>query len=167
MKIMLVDDSKTMRNIQKSVLSTLGYREIAEACDGQDALSKVVAFAPDLMLVDWNMPNMDGLQLAAVSEQGRMLIFALSDLPELPRGKGNKIIQIASRDIEARLDFVRFLTLIPRGAALTVYSGKRYFKMTPGNLAEFVGERGRRGKKLPRGFQRVDKIEINEMDAPV
>ena len=61
MKILLVDDSKTMRNIQKSVLGQLGYTTIEEACDGQDALSKVGACAPDLMLVDWNMPNMDGL----------------------------------------------------------------------------------------------------------
>ncbi|MGP1271773.1 MAG: response regulator [Phycisphaerales bacterium] len=61
MKILLVDDSKTMRNIQKSVLAQLGYTSVEEACDGQDALSKVGAFAPDLMLVDWNMPNMDGL----------------------------------------------------------------------------------------------------------
>ena len=61
MKIMLVDDSKTMRNIQKSVLAQLGYTTVEEACDGQDALSKVGAFGPDLLLVDWNMPNMDGL----------------------------------------------------------------------------------------------------------
>jgi len=61
MKVMLVDDSRTMRNIQKSVLSQLGHTEIEEACDGQDALSKVGAFEPDLLLVDWNMPNMDGL----------------------------------------------------------------------------------------------------------
>jgi len=61
MKIMLVDDSKTMRSIQKSVLGQLGYSEIEEACDGQDALSKVGAFQPDLLLVDWNMPNMDGI----------------------------------------------------------------------------------------------------------
>jgi len=61
MKILLVDDSKTMRNIQKSILTQLGYSEIEEACDGQDALSKVGAFAPELLLVDWNMPNMDGL----------------------------------------------------------------------------------------------------------
>ncbi len=61
MKIMLVDDSKTMRNIQKSVLAQLGHTEIEEACDGVDALSKVAAFGPDLLLVDWNMPNMDGL----------------------------------------------------------------------------------------------------------
>jgi len=61
MKIMLVDDSKTMRSIQNSVLGQLGYSEIEEACDGQDALSKVGAFQPDLLLVDWNMPNMDGI----------------------------------------------------------------------------------------------------------
>lgn len=61
MRIMLIDDSKTMRNIQKSVLGQLGYTDVEEACDGVDALSKVGAFNPGLILVDWNMPNMDGL----------------------------------------------------------------------------------------------------------
>lgn len=61
MKIMLIDDSRTMRNIQKSVLAQLGYTEIEEACDGQDAMNKIGAFQPDLVLVDWNMPVMDGL----------------------------------------------------------------------------------------------------------
>lgn len=69
MKIMLIDDSKTMRNIQRSVLSTLGYNEIEEACDGQDALSKVGAFGPDLILVDWNMPTMDGLTFVKTFRQ--------------------------------------------------------------------------------------------------
>lgn len=61
MKIMLVDDSRTMRNIQKNVLGQLGYSDLVEACDGMDALSKVGAEDPDLILLDWNMPNMDGL----------------------------------------------------------------------------------------------------------
>ena len=61
MKVMLVDDSKTMRNIQKGILTQLGYDNLEEACDGLDALSKVGAFQPELLLVDWNMPNMDGL----------------------------------------------------------------------------------------------------------
>ncbi|MFO0858198.1 MAG: response regulator [Phycisphaerales bacterium] len=61
MRILLVDDSKTMRNIQKAVLSQLGHTDVLEAQDGQDALSKAPAFNPELMLVDWNMPNMDGL----------------------------------------------------------------------------------------------------------
>lgn len=61
MKVMLIDDSKTMRNIQKGILTQLGYTQVEEACDGLDALSKVGAFQPTLLLVDWNMPNMDGL----------------------------------------------------------------------------------------------------------
>jgi two-component system chemotaxis response regulator CheY len=50
-----------MRNIQKSILTSLGYTELMEACDGVDALAKVGDFKPELLLVDWNMPNMDGL----------------------------------------------------------------------------------------------------------
>jgi two-component system chemotaxis response regulator CheY len=61
MRIMLVDDSKTMRNIQRNVLSQLGFTDVHEACDGLDALSKVDAVKPNLILVDWNMPVMDGI----------------------------------------------------------------------------------------------------------
>ena len=61
MKIMLVDDSKTMRTIQKSVLAQLGYSDIQEACDGEEAMELLETSAPDLLLVDWGMPNMDGL----------------------------------------------------------------------------------------------------------
>lgn len=61
MRIFIVDDSKTMRNIQKSTLATLGHTDIEEAGDGQDALSRVDAFNPDLILLDWNMPVMDGI----------------------------------------------------------------------------------------------------------
>ena len=61
MKVLLVDDSKTMRNIEKGILATLGYTDVEEAVDGLDALSKAGAVEPELLLVDWNMPNMDGL----------------------------------------------------------------------------------------------------------
>jgi len=65
MKFMLVDDSRTMRNIQKKVLADLGPMEFAEAGDGVEAL-QVIAQHPDgfqMMLIDWNMPNMDGITL--------------------------------------------------------------------------------------------------------
>lgn len=61
MRVLLVDDSKTMRNIVKGVLATMGVTAIEEAGDGQDALSRVEAFNPDLILLDWNMPVMDGI----------------------------------------------------------------------------------------------------------
>lgn len=63
MKILLVDDSRTIRNIQKNVLGQLGHSEILEAGDGVEALQVLKLSRPDLMLVDWNMPNMDGLTL--------------------------------------------------------------------------------------------------------
>ena len=61
MKVLLIDDSKTMRNIQKGILAQVGYTDIEQACDGVDAFSKLGDYQPDLILVDWNMPNMDGL----------------------------------------------------------------------------------------------------------
>ena len=61
MQVLVVDDSKTMRNIQKGVLTQLGYETILEAADGMDALSQASPGELSLILVDWNMPNMDGL----------------------------------------------------------------------------------------------------------
>ncbi|MEM7754297.1 MAG: response regulator [Planctomycetota bacterium] len=69
MKVLLIDDSKTMRNIQKSVLRQLGHTEVEEACDGQDALNVLQNYDPDLILVDWNMPNMDGLTFVKTYRQ--------------------------------------------------------------------------------------------------
>ena len=63
MKILLVDDSRTIRNIQKGVLKQIGHEDVMEANDGVEALAAIVAERPDLVLVDWNMPNMDGLTL--------------------------------------------------------------------------------------------------------
>jgi two-component system chemotaxis response regulator CheY len=63
MKILLVDDSSTMRRIQKNTLSSLGYTDVLEAEDGADALEKLRQ-NPDvqLTLMDWNMPNMTGIE---------------------------------------------------------------------------------------------------------
>ncbi|MGB2985787.1 MAG: response regulator [Phycisphaerae bacterium] len=63
MKILLVDDSRTIRNIQKNVLKQLNHTDVAEAADGVEALEMFSEQVPDLMLVDWNMPNMDGITL--------------------------------------------------------------------------------------------------------
>ena len=62
MKIMLVDDSETVRDVCKSLLINLGYIHIVEACDGMDAKQKVFFEKPDLILLDWNMPNVNGLE---------------------------------------------------------------------------------------------------------
>jgi len=65
MKFLLVDDSKTMRNIQKKILEQLGPVEFSEADDGVEALAVIEKSGGgfDMILVDWNMPNMDGITL--------------------------------------------------------------------------------------------------------
>lgn len=78
MRILLVDDSTTMRNIQRKILSGLGYTEISEAGDGVQALAAFAARRPDLMLVDWNMPNMDGLTLVRkIREQDKTVLMMM------------------------------------------------------------------------------------------
>ena len=65
MNVLLVDDSKTMRNIQKAALATMGAVTTTEAADGVEGLKAISAAAApfDLILVDWNMPNMNGLEM--------------------------------------------------------------------------------------------------------
>lgn len=63
MKVLLVDDSRTIRNIQKKAFAQLGCEDIAEAGDGVEALQVLAQSKPDLVLIDWNMPNMDGITL--------------------------------------------------------------------------------------------------------
>lgn len=63
MRILLVDDSRTIRNIQKNVLAQIGYSDVVEAADGLEALNQIAEHKPELVLVDWNMPNMDGITL--------------------------------------------------------------------------------------------------------
>ncbi len=98
--------------------------------------------------------------LAAITTEGHMLVIPLKVLPELARGKGNKIIQIPPARLRKREEYVKLIEIIPDGAAIKIYAGKQSVRFTPGNIAAFVGERGRRGKKLPRGFRKVDRIEI-------
>jgi two-component system chemotaxis response regulator CheY len=63
MKVLVVDDSRTIRRIQRNVLAQLGYTDVLEACDGVEALRLIGLHTFDLLLVDWNMPNMDGITL--------------------------------------------------------------------------------------------------------
>jgi topoisomerase-4 subunit A len=98
--------------------------------------------------------------VVAITNEGRMLAFALSDLPELPRGKGNKIIGIPAARASERLEYVIALCVLGADDALTVHAGRRYLNMRLADLEHYRGERGRRGNKLPRGFQSVDRIEV-------
>ncbi|MBT3310921.1 MAG: DNA topoisomerase IV subunit A [Desulfobacterales bacterium] len=100
--------------------------------------------------------------LAAITNEGRLLIFPLRKLPTLQRGKGNKIINIPKARVKSRDEYISILVTFPTGSELTIHAGKRFLTLKAGNLSEYEGERGRRGKKLPRGYQKVDYVEIAE-----
>ncbi|MCU7932698.1 MAG: DNA topoisomerase IV subunit A [Candidatus Thiodiazotropha sp. (ex Codakia rugifera)] len=101
-------------------------------------------------------------RVVAISNEGRMLVFPVTELPQLARGKGNKIISIPPKRVTSREEFVVALAVVPQGGSLTAHAGKRYIVLKPSDLDNYQGERGRRGGKLPRGFQRVDRVEVSE-----
>jgi len=101
-----------------------------------------------------------GDRVAAVTNEGRLLVFPLAELPQLARGKGNKIIAIPPKRVESREEYVVALAVVPRGKSLVAHAGKRHIQLKPSDLDSYQGERGRRGGKLPRGFQRVDRAEV-------
>ena len=103
----------------------------------------------------------EGSWVAAVTTEGRLLVFPLEDLPQLSRGKGNKIIGIPAARVQSREEFVVAVQVITEKDALLVYAGKRHIKLKFSELEHYRGERGRRGNKLPRGFQKVDAVSVD------
>ena len=101
-------------------------------------------------------------EVVSISNEGRMLMFELKSLPELSKGKGNKILNIPSVRVAERIEFVVAIAVISKNQHLAIHSGKRHISLSMSDLEHYRGERGRRGNKLPRGFQKVDKVEVRE-----
>ncbi|MDA0953215.1 MAG: DNA topoisomerase IV subunit A, partial [Proteobacteria bacterium] len=102
------------------------------------------------------IPVGDDLLVASVSSEGRLLVFPLSDLPELARGKGNKIISIPSARVKTREEMMTAVAVLTPESKLVLHAGKRHLSLKLQELDHYRGERGRRGSKLPRGLQNVD-----------
>ena len=98
--------------------------------------------------------------LAAITNQGRMLVFPCSELPQLARGKGNKIIGIPKANFDSGEDFLQEVVTLNEEKELKLISGKRHFTIKFKDLENFAGNRGRRGNFLPKGFRKVDRVEV-------
>jgi topoisomerase-4 subunit A len=98
--------------------------------------------------------------VAAVTSQGRLLVFPLKDLPELSRGKGNKLINVPSAAFKSGEETMVSVAVIHAGADLLVHAGQRHLRMKRKDLQHYLGERARRGHKLPRGFQKADLLSV-------
>ena len=102
--------------------------------------------------------------VAAFSNEGRLLIFPISELPQMARGKGVKIMNIPSARVKERLEFMSHLLVFSEVDTIVVHSGKRKLSLKIDDLEHYRGERARRGLKLPRGFQKVDSVSLEKGD---
>jgi topoisomerase-4 subunit A len=102
--------------------------------------------------------------LLAITQAGRMLMFPVGELPQMSKGKGNKIISIPSAEAAAGTDKLAWLMILPPGSNITLHVGKRKLLLRSEELQKFRADRGRRGTLLPRGLQKIDRVEL---DAPV
>ncbi|MEE4106071.1 DNA topoisomerase IV subunit A [Pseudomonas viridiflava] len=146
------------------IASDAGYGFVVKGEDLQakNKAGKALLSLPNGAKVILPRPVTDREQnwLAAVTTEGRLLVFKISDLPQLGKGKGNKIIGIPGERVASREEYVTDLAVIAQGATLVLQAGKRTLSLKPEDLEHYKGERGRRGNKLPRGFQRVDALLV-------
>jgi topoisomerase-4 subunit A len=149
---------------QYLLASDAGYGFVARLGDlysknkkGKTALNvpRGAKVLPPMAVMDSNNDR-----IAAISADGHLLITPVSEIPQMARGKGNKIVGIPSRKFAEREDFVAYMAVLPEGASLVIHAGQRHVTLKPKDQEVYQGERGKRGRKLPRGLQRVDQIRV-------
>ena len=153
------------------IASDAGYGFIATLGDlvsknraGKAMLSLPAGASP---MAPMAVEGIEEVMLAAITTEGRMIIFPLRDLPILPKGKGNKIIGIPSARAKSGEELLSHLFTLTKESSIIIYAGKRHLTLKPGNVAEYISSRGLRGKKLPRGYQSVARVEVKEPEQPM
>ena len=101
--------------------------------------------------------------VAAASEglDGRLLVFPVAELPELAKGRGNKLFNIPSARAEARTELVVAVAVVAPGGKLRVLCGERTMTLSFGELGDYRGERAQRGSLLPKNYRRVSGLEVD------
>ena len=158
--LMGADDQRVL------LASDAGYGFVAKLEDlaSKNKAGKALLTLPEnaKVLPPQFVTNPEHALLAAVSNDGRLLVFPVTELPELARGKGNKIMNIPSARAQTHEEFVVSVSVLNPNQMLTLHSGKRHITLKMSDLEHYKGERGRRGNKLPRGFQKVDAVEVTD-----
>jgi len=119
----------------------------------ENSLALPPAFVPsEKSLVCVSIVDADG-------ENGRLLAFPVKDIPEMPRGKGNKLFNIPTALAKERAEVVIGAVAVEPGGSLLVHTGDRSMTLSWGDLKDYVGARAQRGAVLPRGWRRVTRLE--------
>ncbi len=148
------------------VASDAGYGFLARLGDmvTKNRSGKVLLSLPTgaRVLPPQRVSNAETDFVAAISSEGRLLLHPLTELPALAKGKGIKIINVPAAKLKAREEYVIAVAVVSTTDSLTVFAGKRHLNLRPADLEHFKLGRGRRGLKLPRGFQRVERVEVKQ-----
>lgn len=152
---------------QKIILACdAGYGFVAKVSDlyvkNRNGKACIKLLKNSLILPPRIVPEKESLMVACATNVGRLLLFPLEQLPELSRGKGNKLMSIAPTKAALREEYVIDIQVLSANDVLTVHAGKRHFTLKGADLAHYQGERGRRGNSLPRGLQSVTHLIVGK-----
>ena len=111
------------------------------------------------------VPDLESYFIAVVTTAGYLTIYSITELPELAKGKGVKLINVPVKLLKAREEYVLGATTFKKGQHVLVHAGKRYLRLKGQDLEHYAGERGKRGRKLPKGFQAVKGITTEAASA--
>ncbi len=104
--------------------------------------------------------NIDGAFIAAVTNTGHLLVFPLKELPALSKGKGNKILTIPTSKVQSREEFIIDINVLDKTQTLIVASNNKQVKLKPQDWKLYIGERGRRGNKLPSACRNITALLV-------
>ena len=150
-------------NEQKYLLaSDAGYGFIATLSDlvSRNKAGKAILRVPDggMAVVPAPVPDESECLIAAVSSIGRLLLFEMEDLPELSKGKGNKLINIPGKNYQSGAEKMVAASVIPEDGSLQVFTSTRMMTIKWDDLDDYYGERALRGRMLPKGWRKVERL---------
>jgi topoisomerase-4 subunit A len=144
--------------------SSAGYGFVVKLGElhSRNRAGKAILKVPDeaVAIAPVALPAGDEVLLAAVNTDGRLLVFPATDLPELPRGKGNKIFGLSTKKSLVEPEALLAIAAVAPGQSLRVLCGDRHMGLSYKELGDYRGERGQRGAVLPRGWRKVDGLEL-------
>jgi topoisomerase-4 subunit A len=108
--------------------------------------------------------DLDADWIVCVTQEGYMAVIPLLSLPVMGRGKGIKIVNIPTKRLKAGSEELACIELVQDGEKVTVHAGRKHKTMPAAEVDEYAVDRGKRGYKLPRGYQKVDRLEVHRRD---
>ena len=150
-------------NEQKYLLaSDAGYGFVANLADlvSRNKAGKSILRVPagGKAVVPAPVPRDKECLIAAVSSIGRLLLFEMEELPELAKGKGNKLINIPGPKYKNGEEKMVAAAVVPEDGQLEVYSGTRKMTIKWNDLDDYYGDRALRGSLLPQGWRKVERL---------